>query len=107
MPYNRLEFVEFLEPTGHTTRRALLRMFANDEWLLSVSVALTRSAKTAHEISDSEIERRLPTFARRVVERRVAREPEWVEANCGRDDVVLNIGTTDFAADDWNAAADS
>lgn len=60
MPANTVEFLEFVESTGDTTRRALYRVSQRDEWSFSVGVGLTRSVAATLSIADTEIHERLP-----------------------------------------------
>lgn len=96
MVADRVEFLEFVESTGDTTRRALYRVYEGDEHLFSVGVGLSRTAFRTLGLSEEELDASLPDFGRRLVEHQLAMVPGWEAANLGRKDVRLDAGIADL-----------
>lgn len=93
---DRVEFVEFVEATGDTTRRALYRVFEGDEHVFSVAVGLTRSVLPGLDLTEDEIYERLPAYGKAHVERHLEMNPGWAPANLGSVDARLDVSTSDF-----------
>lgn len=105
MTADRVEYVELVESTGDTTRRALFRVYERDEHLFSVGVGLARTAARTLGMTDEDVYRRLPEFGRRHIERHLASNPGWEATNLGRTDAALDVTTGSFDPAEFKSIA--
>jgi hypothetical protein len=87
----RVEFVEFVEKTGATTRRALFRVFDNEEWMFSVVAGLTYSLLSELRVSEDVVSDAQLQYAQRLINARLKTDPAWVERSRGDNEVVFDL----------------
>lgn len=92
MTAKRIEFVHFVEKTGTTTRRALFRVFEDDDLLCSVKSGVSYSLLATLGIGEEEGERLARQYApRRIEELHGTGELLSLERHDG--DVLLDLNT--------------